>query len=260
MLNKFVPALLILPLLAFGQDKPELTLDQIVQKHIDALGGIDKLKAITTLSATGKATMQGGQMEAPMLMQMKRPSSMRMEITIQGKKIVQAFDGTTAWMINPMMGSDAPQKASDDDTQEMKDSADIDFSSLVNYKEKGNTVELVGTEDVEGNPTYKLKVTKKNGRVEYQYLDAKTFLPIKTTTKRKQMGTELEIDAYPSNFKPVNGVLFPYTVDQKLGGKSMIQLTLDKVDVNKPIDDATFQFPEKPKAEPKSEPKAEPKP
>jgi outer membrane lipoprotein-sorting protein len=251
---------LIFPLLAFGQDKPELTLDQIVQKHIDALGGIDKLKAITTLSATGKATMQGGQMEAPMLMQMKRPSSMRMEITIQGKKIVQAFDGTTAWMINPMMGSDAPQKASDDDTQEMKDSADIDFSSLVNYKEKGNTVELVGTEDVEGNPTYKLKVTKKNGRVEYQYLDAKTFLPIKTTTKRKQMGTELEIDAYPSNFKPVNGVLFPYTVDQKLGGKSMIQLTLDKVDVNKPIDDATFQFPEKPKAEPKSEPKAEPKP
>lgn len=255
MLNKLLHALLLLPLLAFNQDKPELTLDQIVQKHLDALGGLDKLKAINTLSATGKATMQGGLMEAPMLMQMKRPSSMRMELTVQGKKMVQAFDGTTAWMINPMTGSDAPQKASDDDTQEMKDSADIDFSSLANYKEKGSTVELMGTEDVEGNPAYKLKVTKKNGRVEHQYLDTKTYLPIKTTTRRKQMGSELEIDAYPTNFKPVNGVLFPFTVDQKVGGKSMIQIALDKVDVNKPIDDAIFQFPEKPKAEPKAEPK-----
>src|SRR5437763_2381271 len=202
MLKNFFPAIVLLPLLAFGQDKPELTLDQIVQKHLDALGGLDKLKAITTLSATGKATMQGGQMEAPMLMQMKRPASMRMELTVQGKKMVQAFDGTTAWMINPMLGSDAPQKASDSDTQEMKDSADIDFSSLASYKEKGSTVELIGTEDVEGTPAYKLKVTKKGGRIEYQYLDAKTFLPIKTTTKRRQMGSELDIDAYPSNYKP----------------------------------------------------------
>ena len=255
MLNKFAIALLLLPLLALGQDKPELTLDQIVQKHIEAIGGLEKVKAISTLSATGKASMQGGQMEAPMLMQMKRPSSMRMEITVQGKKIVQGFDGTTAWMINPLMGSDAPQKASEDETQEMKESADIDFSSLVNYKEKGNTIELVGTEDVEGNSAYKLKVTKKSGRVEYQYLDTKTFLPIKTTTRRTQMGSELEIDAYPTNFKPVNGVLFPFTVDQKVAGKSMMQLTLDKVEANKPIDDAIFQLPEKPKAEPKAEPK-----
>jgi outer membrane lipoprotein-sorting protein len=256
MLNRCVPALLGLSLFAFGQEKPELTADQIVQKHIEALGGLDKLKAINTLSASGKATMAGGQMEAPMVMQMKRPSSMRMEMTIQGKKIVQAFDGTTAWMINPMLGSDTPQKASADDTQEMKDSADIDFSSLANYKEKGNTVELVGMEDVEGNPAYKLKVTKKNGRVEYDYLDAKTFLAIKVTTKRKQMGNEIEIDAYPTNYKPVNGVLFPFTVDQKMGGKSIMQLTIDKVDVNQPIDDVTFQFPEKPKTEPKPEPKS----
>ena len=69
------------------------------------------------------------------------------------------------------------------------------------------------------------------------------------------MGSELEIDAYPTNFKPVNGVLFPFTVDQKVAGKSMMQLTLDKVEANKPIDDAIFQFPEKPKADPKAGPK-----
>jgi hypothetical protein len=247
MQNRIVSAAFICSLLAFSQDKPDLTLDQIIQKHVDALGGADKLKAIRTLSASGKAVMGEGQMEAPMIMQMKRPSSMRVEMTVQGKKIVQGFDGTTAWMVNPLLGSSNPQKASDVDTQEMKDSADIDFSSLVDYQAKGNKVELVGMEDVEGTPSYKLKVTKKNGRIEYDYLDSKTFLPIKSTTKRKQMGEELAIDAYPTNYKPVNGVLFPFTVDQKSGGKLVVQLTIEKVDVNIPIDDARFRMPEPPK-------------
>ncbi|MGI8741337.1 MAG: hypothetical protein ACR2NN_01970 [Bryobacteraceae bacterium] len=250
MVHRIAFAACLVSLAAFGQDKPDLTLDQIIQKHVDALGGMDKLKAITTFSATGKATMNGGQMVAALVMQMKRPSSMRVEMTIQGKKIVQGFDGATAWMLNPLTGLDTPQKANAEDTQEMKNSADIDFSSLVDYKAKGNTVELAGMEDVEGSPAYKLKVTKRNGRVEYDYLDAKTFLPVKSTTKRKQMGTEIEIDAFPANYKPINGVLFPFTVDQKTGGKSMVQLTIEKVDVNVPIDDARFHMPEKPKEEP----------
>lgn len=235
-------------LIAFGQDNPALTLDQIIQKHVEALGGMEKLKAITTFSVAGQATISG-QTVAPMVMQMKRPSAMRVEMTIQGKKIVQGFDGTTAWMVNPLSGSETPQKATDEDTQEMKNSADLDFSSLVDYKAKGNAVELLGTESVGENSTYKLKVTKRNGRVEYDYLDSKTFLPVKSTTRRKQMGTELEIDAYPANYKPVNGVLFPFTVDQKSGGKSMVRLMIEKVDINIPIDDARFQMPEKPKAD-----------
>src|SRR5437588_11792772 len=120
MINRLVLFVISIGLCAFAQEKPDLTVEQIVQKHLDALGGLDKLKAINTLSATGKAIMSEGQIEAPMLMQMKRPSSMRMEITVQGKKIVQAFDGTTAWMINPLMGANVPQKASEEDTQEMK--------------------------------------------------------------------------------------------------------------------------------------------
>ena len=264
MFNRLAQAVLLLPLLVFSQDKPELALDQIIQKHLDALGGLEKLQAINTLSANGKAIMQGGQLEAPMLMQMKRPSSIRIEMNVQGKKIIQAFDGSTAWMINPLMGSETAQKASPEETEEMKNSADIDFSSLANYKQKGSTVELVGIEDIDGNQAYKLKITKKNGRIEYQYVDAKTFLVLKTTTTRKQMGNKMEIDAYPSNYKPVSGVLFPFTVDQKVAGKSMLQITLETVEANKPIDNAAFQFPEKLKAEPKTGAKTgvktEPKP
>ncbi len=232
---------LLLALSSWGQDKSDLTVDQIVQRHVDALGGIEKMHAIHTFSATGKASMMGGQIQAAMLMKMKRPSSMRIDMTIQNRQMVQAFDGSTAWVLNSAAG---PTKATPEETREMRNSADIDFSSLVDYREKGSTVELAGTDDVDGHASYRLKVTRQNGRVEYDFLDAKTFLPVKTATRRKQMGTEVDIEAYPSNFRPVNGVLFPFQVDQKAGGKLVVQLTIEKVEVNIPLEDAVFRMPE----------------
>lgn len=245
MLHRIALSTAVLAACAFGQAKPDLTLDQIIEKHVEALGGLDRVKAIRTFSATGKAIMGGGQVIAPMTMRMKRPSSIRVDMTVEGKTITQGFDGTTAWRINPASGSDAPRKGSAADAEEMKSSADIDFSVLVNYKAKGNSVDLLGIEDVEGRPAYKLKVTRNNGRVEYAYLDEETFLFARTTTKRKQMGNEVEIDAYPSNYKPVNGVLFPFTVEQKNSGQTIAQIAFEKVEVNVPIDDSQFRMPEK---------------
>jgi outer membrane lipoprotein-sorting protein len=253
MLRTIVTAILfILP--AAAQDT-ELTVDQIVQKHTQALGGVDKLKAIQSVTVTGKASLMGGQMEAPITMKMKRPASMRMEMTMQGKSLVQAFDGVTAWSINPFMGAMDPQKSNDEDTKSARDDADFIDGSLVDYRTKGHTVELIGKEDVEGTAAYKLKVTKKGGTVEYEYLDAQTFLPIKTTGKRKQMGQELEVESVPGNYKAVNGVMMPFSLSQKANGRPAMDLTIDKVEVNTPMDDAIFKMPEKPKEEKKEPPK-----
>ena len=242
--------------LSSGQDRPELTkpeltkleltVDQIVENHVEALGGIEKMRASHSFSATGKASMMNGRVEAPMVMQMKRPSSMRIDMVIQNRQIVQAFDGNTAWSINAATGSDAPKRATPAETEEMKSSADLDFSSLADYRAKGNAVELAGVDNVDGRRAYKLKVTKQNGRVEYDYLDAKTFLPVKTVTKRRQLGAEVDIEAYPSNFRPVNGVLFPFRVDQKADGKLLSQLMIEKVAVNMPLDDTVFKIPDSP--------------
>ena len=230
----------------------DLTVDQIVQKHTEALGGADKLKAIQTVKATGKASLMGGQLETPVVMQAKRPTSVRMEMTIQGKSFVQAFDGTTAWTINPYGASPDPQKSGEEDTKAARDDADFIDGALVEYKAKGNTVELLGKEDADGTQAYKLKVTKKSGTVEYDYLDAQTFLPLKSTGTRKQMGQEFDFESRPSNFKPVNGVLMPFSLEQKVSGKPMMQLTLEKIEANVPMDDSLFRLPDKPKEEKKS--------
>ena len=247
-----VPAFFFIP--AAAQDAPKdtaLTVDQIVEKHTQALGGLDKLKAIQSVTVNGKAVLMGGQIEAPIVMQIKRPSSMHMEMTVQGKSFVQAFDGTTSWTINPFMGSPDPQKSNDEETQQAKDDADFIEGPLVDYKAKGNTVELIGKEDVEGTAAYKLKVTKKGGSIEYQYLDAQTFLAIRSSGKRRQMGQEMEFESTPSNYKPVNGVMMPYSLSQKVNGSPMMDLTVEKIEANTPIEDTIFQMPEKPKEEKK---------
>jgi len=236
----FIPTLALIPAAA---QEADLTVDQIIEKHAQALGGADKLKAIQTETMTGKAVFMGGQMEAPIIMKVKRPGSMRVEISIQGKTIVQAFDGTTAWSINPMMGGDDPQKSNDEETQQARDDSSVIDGDLVDYKAKGNTVELMGKEDVEGTSAYKLKVTKKSGTIDYQFLDAQTFLPILSKSKRKIMGQEADTESTTSNYKPVNGVMMPYSITQKMNGNPFMELTVEKIEVNTPIDDSVFQMP-----------------
>jgi len=120
-------------------------------------------------------------------------------------------------------------------------------------------VELIGKEDVDGSPAYKLKITRKGGSVEYSYLDAQTFLTVRSTSKRVQMGQDLELESNLGNYKPVNGVMMPFSIDQKNAGKPLMQFTIEKYEVNIPADDTLFRMPEKPKEEaPKDKPSAKP--
>lgn len=219
-----------------------LSLDDIVRKNIDARGGLDKIKAIQSVKISGKMVMGGGQMEAPMTMQMKRPSSIRMDMEFQGQKVVQSYDGTTAWMINPFTGGAEPQKMGADEAEGITEGSDMD-GTLVDYQAKGHKIALAGKEDLAGKPAYKLKVDKKNGKTETIYIDAASFLEVKTVATRKMMGNDMELETYVSDFRPVSGVLMAYVIDSKADGNSVMTLTLDKVEANVPIDDAIFKMP-----------------
>jgi hypothetical protein len=228
----------------------DLKLDDVIKKSIEAQGGLAKLQAIKTVKVTGKMILGGGQMEAPMVAYMKRPNSNRTELSIQGQQIIEAFDGTTKWTVNPMMGSKDPQKSNEEDTKAAADDADVVEGPLVNYKEKGHTVELLGKEDVEGSMAYKLKVTMKSGRVQTIFLDEKTFLTVKVISKMKQMGQEFEAESTPGNYKKVEGVMMPFSNDMKINGQMGMQMVFEKFDVNVPVDDAIFVMPEVKKADP----------
>lgn len=213
------------------------TVDEIVDKHIAALGGADKLKSVTSIVAERSLSVQG--MEIPTVSTLVVNKAVRTESTVMGNSMVQAFDGTSAWMIRPTMmgGTGEPEDMPADQLKQLKGQLDP-FGPLFNYKEKGNKVELVGKEKVDKKDTYHLKVTTKDGEALDQYIDATTYLL--TKTKASANGQDVEISF--SDYKDVDGIKVAYAMDivNQMGNLAFLT---NKIKVNSTIDEAVFKKP-----------------
>lgn len=228
------------------------TVDEVIKKNIDAQGGVEKLKAVKSAKVTGKIIQQG--LEIPIIIQQKRPNMVRVDVTFQGKTQTGAYDGETGWKTNPFQGSPDPEKIAGDELKELQEQSDMD-GPLVDYKAKGHTVELIGKEDLEGTPAYKLKLTLKNGDVRNIYIDADNWLTLKVNLKRKTPGGEMEADQYVGNYKKVNGIMAAFSIETKIAGQTVNQIVFDKMEMDVPIEDSVFKMPAKPAEKPKTEEK-----
>ena len=232
-----------------------ITADELISKNAAARGGLDKIEAIKTLKAEGKMRFIGGfgSIDLSFVQYKQAPDSVRTEATVQGLTQVQAWDGHEAWQISPFQGRRDPERISADDAKSIADDAPI-AGSLIGYKQRGDSIEYLGTEDVDGTNAYKLKVTFKNGDVEYVYLDPDHYVEIRTVGQRKVRGTQTEDITDYGDYERVDGVYFPFSIDTKTrgdGGESV--LTVEKAQANAPMDATLFAFPSTPKsATPKS--------
>lgn len=225
------------------------SVDELIAKNLQARGGEAKLRATTTMRLTGKVSVQG--MELPMTVTAKRPNMMRQEMQIQDKRVVTAFDGQKAWMINPMMGAEAPQEVQGPQGDMTREQSDFD-GPLMDYKTKGTTVELVkgegpdGTEKLaDGSKVYKLKLTRKGGRIQYIYLDAESGIEVKTINQIEQGGQSFSIETELSDYRPEGGLMVPHSVRNIMNGQPLMQMTVEKVEFNVPIEDTFFKMPVK---------------
>ena len=207
-------------------------LDDVIQKSLAAQGGLAK---INTLKITGKIIMGGGQLEIPLVSYCKRPNKTRTELTLQGQKIVEAFDGTVRWTINPSLGSKDPQRSNEE-----SDGPNLLENPLSSYKE--NKAELAGKEDVDGSSAFKIKFTPKNGTVQTIYVDETSFLIVKSKTKRQ--GQDFETEIILSDYKAVEGVMIPFSSIKRINNQAGMQMLFEKVEANVPLDDAMFTMPE----------------
>jgi outer membrane lipoprotein-sorting protein len=251
MLRKCLLSLMALAALAWPAAAQNV--DEIIAKNIQAHGGLEKLKAVKAMRMTGKISLGQG-LEAPAVIEQKRPNSFRLELTLQGLTLVQAYDGKAGWQIIPFGGKKDPEPMGEDELKAAAEQADFD-GPLVEYKEKGHQVELLGKEQVEGTDTYKLKVTLKNGDVRYLYLDTDSYLEIKSEGKRTVRGTEVEGETAIGDYKEVGGLLLPHSIEAGAKGVPQKQkITIEKVELNPTIDDSRFKMPEVKKAEPEKKP------
>ena len=158
--------------------------------------------------------------------------------------MIQAFDGEHGWSVAPWAGTTDPQDMTEDEVKGIKEQADFE-GSLYNWKEKGHKAELLGKEDMDGTPVYKIKVEKANGNTETYFIDAENFVLLKTTSVMKVHGNETEGESYVSNYKDVNGVMMPFSIENKYKGQTVSNVVIDKYGINNEIYDHLFEKPVK---------------
>ncbi len=216
------------------------TVDEIIDKHIAALGGLDKINAVKSIYTERSLSVQG--MEIPSKATVVVGKALRTESSVMGNAMVQVVNGTTGWMIRPAMmgGSGDPEDMPADQVKQQLGQLDP-FGPLINYKDKGNKVDLVGKEKVDGKDVYHVKVITKDGQTVEEFLDANTYL----VSKVKMMVNGQDGEVAFSNYKEVEGIKFPNTMEMASPQAGNITFTTEKVTINGKVDEAIFKKPAK---------------
>lgn len=214
-------------------------LDEVLANHFEVIGQ-DKILEYQTFVAKGKIVQMG--MEFPMTLIQKRPGMMRMEAEIQGAKLVQAYDGKTGWAIMPWTGSLEPQDMGEQETKGLKQMADID-GELYDWEKKGFQLTLIGEEDMEGTPVFKLKLVKEDGDEFLYYIDAENYVVLRTDAKVEVNGAKVESSSFYSNFKPVSGVILPFSIESRMNDQVTAQIAIDSYEMDSQVDDSLFTKP-----------------
>jgi outer membrane lipoprotein-sorting protein len=246
-----------------------LSAPAIVDKNISARGGLQAWRAVQTLSMSGKLDAGGNnrpalqmpapggrrsvamppprpaeQVQLPFVMDLQRSRKSRVEIEFQGKKAIQVFDGTNGWKLRPFLNRHEVENYTADEMKATALQADLD-GPLVDFAAKGTHVELEGHEKVRDRDTYKLKLTLSNGQTQHIWIDTKTFLEAKIEgTPRRLDGKMHAVATYPSDFRPVSGIVMPYLLETIAEGtKQTEKIQIDNITVNPKFDPSAFAKP-----------------
>src|SRR6267378_881464 len=192
---------LLLAVLLCGQAPAQKTpaVDEIIARNIQARGGMNKLAGIKTMRATYTSEEDGKPVRLVELQ--KRPNKLLRNISFGGNTIIFAYDGDTAWQFSSS-GGKGPSPAPADFARELKEEADID-GSLVSYREKGSTIELVGKESLKGTAVYNLRITLKEGQGRNIYLTARSFLEVRETGFFVRAGQKVNFVTVFRDYRPV---------------------------------------------------------
>lgn len=220
------------------------TADELASKNVTAKGGADKIAALHSLRLTGKLLVNGDTLQLGYTATVARPDSVRIEATLQGLTLIQAYDGAQGWKVNPFQGRKDAEKMAADDAKELSEDA-ADFAGvLVDWKAKGYTLDYLGTEDVDGTDAHKVRVTRPNGDITYVFLDPEYFLEIRTVTRRIQHGVPRETVTDYGDYEQVNGVYYAFSQSSGPNGSSdRNKVQFDKAQANTSPDESLFRFP-----------------
>lgn len=211
------------------------TIDEIVKKFATA-NKYDKAATLKTIRISAKMSMMG--MDIPIEMYMKSPNKIKVVTSIQGQEMIQVFDGTNGYMVNPAAGGAATPLTKEQITEVQRNNY---FSSPLEGYLKEGKLKLDGEESVKGKPAFRLKVAVDATNSMTIFIDKASYLTVKSAMTVTQGGTQMAVESYPSDYQEIGGILVPMKTTTSTTGIEMVT-TYTKVEVDTPIDDSVFKI------------------
>ncbi|MFN8207566.1 MAG: hypothetical protein U0T82_09195 [Bacteroidales bacterium] len=219
--------------------------DEILAKFLTTIG-YKNSKAVQTIKMSGKLYQAG--VEFSVTSMEKRPDQSRMEMEIQGSKMIYSISGQSGWMVNPMLGSTEPQDLNEDLVkssikEDLRDPYGVWSNPFTDPAKNGTIVELVGKEDMNGTPVYNIKLTFKDSTVVNYYIDSVNFLVLKLRTKIESQGQSFDAEGRFSDFRLMDNFMLPFQLESYVNGQLQLKFAIDTCELNIPLEDELFRKP-----------------
>ncbi len=209
-------------------------LDEIIAKHIEAIGGKqnwEKLKAMRT-----ESTMKAQGADIKFISVSVDKKATRQDIFVMGMNGYNIINNSEGWNFAPWQGQTKPEAMTADDVKNAQTDLYIQ-DEFITYKELGKSIDYFGMDDIDGTECHKIKMTDKNGKETTFYIDPATYYVIKRTSKTEANGQVNENSIFFSDYKKTDfGLVIPMSSS---GGWSETGIT--KVEINPVIDESIFK-------------------
>ncbi|HXQ31443.1 MAG TPA: hypothetical protein VN790_05700 [Steroidobacteraceae bacterium] len=244
---RFIPAVAGVGgcLLAVALAAAPLTADEIIAHSVEARGGAAALAAIKTLRRSGRLIIPGANVDVRVRELKTRAGEYRSDLTLQGLTQIQAYDGKQAWTVQPFQGRKDPSLMSADEAKGLALSSDIDLP-FVDYRRKGHAVEYLGLEDIDGTPSYKLRVRLQWGDEATFWIDPDTWMVIRELDRQTIRGADELTQTDYGEYEKVAGVYIPMTEEQgpkDADSAHRQKVVYDKAEANLAVSPSEFAFP-----------------
>ncbi len=211
------------------------TTEEIVKKHIDAIGGKENWDKLKSLRMEMAIKAEGADVIVVVTQIDKK--SKRQDISVMGMTGYEIINNTDGWNFFPWQGQTKAEAKTADDVKNSQDDLSIQDEFLT-YKDLKKKLDFFGKDDVDGTECFKFKMTDENGKEATFYIDPSNYLTIKQTQKIKANGQEMENSTFFSNYKKQeSGIVLPMSIAGNWG-----ESQITKLEINPTIDESIFKI------------------
>jgi outer membrane lipoprotein-sorting protein len=216
------------------------TVDEILEKMIEAQGGRKAIEAIKTTSLSGSMQITQMNITGSLTMSQKEPNKVRVDAEMMGMTFTQGYDGTTAWFTNPQTG--ATEEMPEKQAKYFKKQA-LGRDVLLNPKKLGITYKFKGKEKINDKEYLVLEQIHPDDYTITIYVDPQTYLTYKSKAiSLNQLEAEVETESINSDYKKVEGVMVPHSITTLQDGQEFMKMAITEITFNSELEDSFFKM------------------